>query len=317
MKQVDVAVVGAGPAGIAAALAAASAGARTALIDEQPVVGGSLRWRVASIGELPGTFRDLNGLPGVRLASALGERLSATTVEVTTSGVAWGWFEGNVLGLLGPSGASELQAGSIVVASGSTDRMAPFPGSTLPGVMTARALLIFLHLHRVFPGRRFAVVGSGTDAAEVADAIGSAGAEVVCRADSVEGLWVEGGGRVTQVEFAGASHEVDCVVVALGRQPDPALVLQALAENILLPEVGGFVPYRGPNCETSAANIYVAGDAAGIVSDAEAVAEGHLAGLAAAHASAEQIAAARAELDALRGSERRATLDRLRLKVGA
>ena len=92
MKRVDVAIVGAGPAGIAAAQAAAGAGARTALIDEQPAVGGSLRWRIASISDLPGTYRDLSGLPGVRLAAALADRLRESKVEITTGGVAWGWF---------------------------------------------------------------------------------------------------------------------------------------------------------------------------------------------------------------------------------
>ena len=73
MRTIDVAVVGAGPAGIAAALAAANAGARVAIIDEQSEVGGSLRWRVAPIADLPGTYRDLSGQPGVRLAAALAE----------------------------------------------------------------------------------------------------------------------------------------------------------------------------------------------------------------------------------------------------
>ena len=195
--------------------------------------------------------------------------------------------------------------------------MAPFAGSTLPGVMTARAVLNFLHLHRVFPGCRFSVIGSGPDAAEVVDAIVTAGAEVVCRAEGVNNLRVSGDGRVERIELSGAVHDVDCVVVALGRQPDPELALQALAENVLLPEAGGFVPLRGPDCETSVPRLYVAGDAAGIVSDAEAFAEGHLAGLAAVGAGGEQIAAAREALAALRSAERMATIERLRLKVAA
>jgi len=313
MKSVDVAVVGAGPAGIAAALAAASSGARTALIDEQPNVGGSLRWRIAPIVDLPGVYGDLSGLPGVKLAAALADRLSTTQLEITTNGVAWGWFEGNILGVLAAGEAYELQAGAIVIASGSTDRMAPFAGSTLPGVMTARAVLAFLHLHRVFPGRRFAVIGSGADAAEVAEAIATAGAEVVVRADGVDGVRVRGDGRVEQIEVADATHSVDCVVVALGRQPDSELALQSLADNLLLAEAGGFVPLRSVDCETSISRLYVAGDAAGIVSDAEAFAEGQLAGLAAAGAGEQQLAAAREVLGALRSAERLATIERLRL----
>jgi pyruvate/2-oxoglutarate dehydrogenase complex dihydrolipoamide dehydrogenase (E3) component len=183
--------------------------------------------------------------------------------------------------------------------------------------MTARAVLTFLHLHRVFPGRRFGVIGSGPDAAEVVEAIVTAGAEVVCRAEGIDDLRVSGDGRVERIEHSDAKHDVDCVVVALGRQPDPELALHALAQNVLLPEAGGFVPLRGLDCETSVPRLYVAGDAAGIVSDAEAFAEGHLAGLAAAGADGETLVAAREALAALRSAERLATIERLRLKVAA
>jgi thioredoxin reductase len=300
MKQVDVAVVGAGPAGIAAALAAAGAGAKTALIDEQGEVGGSLRWRIAPLTDLPDTFAELNGQPAVKIAAALAERVGASAIEVATRAVAWGWFEGNVLGVLAPDGAYELDAGAIVIATGSTDRMQPFPGATLPGVMTARALQIFLHQHRVFPGRTFAVIGSGADADEVASAIETAGATVACHVASVDDVQVSGAQRVERITCGETTGEVDCVVVALSRQPDPELALQALAENVLRPEAGGFVPRLSPDGETTVAGVYVAGDAAGIVRDAEAFAQGRLAGLAAAGAKAADLAQAREALAALR-----------------
>lgn len=300
MKQVDVAVVGAGPAGIAAALAAAAAGAKTALIDEQAAVGGSLRWRIAALTGLPGEFADLNGQPALKIAAALAERVGVSSIDVATSAVAWGWFEGNVLGVLAADGAYELEAGAIVVATGSTDRMQPFAGSTLPGVMTARALQIFLHQHRVFPGRTFAVIGNGADAEEVVTAIETAGATVACRASSVDDVRVSGAQRVEHISCGETTGDVDCVIVALGRQPDPELALQALAENALRPEAGGFVPVLKTDGETTASKLYVAGDAAGIVPDAEALAEGRLAGLSAAGASDVELAAARDALAALR-----------------
>jgi thioredoxin reductase len=300
MKQVDVAVVGAGPAGIAAALAAAGAGAKTALIDEQAAVGGSLRWRIAPLADLPGDFADLNGQPAVKIAAALAGRVGASSIEVATSAVAWGWFEGNILGVLAADGAYELTASAIVIATGSTDRMMPFSGSTLPGVMTARAVQIFLHQHRVFPGRTFAVIGSGADADEVATAIQTAGATVACRASDINDVRASGKRRVEQIICGETSGDVDCVVVALGRQPDPELALQALAENALRPDAGGFVPVLNPDGETSAAKLYVAGDAAEIVRDAEAFAQGRLAGLAAAGASEADLKTARDALAALR-----------------
>ena len=300
MKQVDVAVVGAGPAGIAAALAAVGAGAKTMLIDEQAAVGGSLRWRIVPLADLPGEFADLNGQPAIMIAAALAERVASSAIDVATGAVAWGWFEGNILGVLAADGVYELEAGAIVIASGSTDRVMPFAGSTLPGVMTARAVQIFLHQHRVFPGRTFAVIGSGADAEEVVAAIETAGATVACQASGVEDVRVRGKQRVEQVICGEATGDVDSVVVALGRQPDPELALQALAQHALRPEAGGFVPLLNEDGETSAAKLYVAGDAAGIVPDAEAFAQGRVAGLAAAGAGRADLAAARDALAALR-----------------
>jgi sarcosine oxidase subunit alpha len=317
VKTTDVAVVGAGPAGVAAALAAASAGARTTLIDEQPSVGGNLRWRTEIIGGLPLRFDDQNGDRAFQVAGALGSYLKQANVEVVTNGTAWGWFEPNTLGVVANGESYELEAKSIVVASGSTDIMAPFAGSTLPGVMTARAVMIFLHLHRVLPGRRFAIIGEGADAIEVSHAIEAAGAEVVCRVKSVDDVRVTGERELRQFESPDDSYDVDTVVVALGRQPDPELALHALAQNVYAASAGGIVPRRNELCETSTPGVYVAGEAAGVCGVGEAMAEGWLAGLAAAGAAEEAVNAARAELDSTRDVSRKNIVDELRLKVAA
>lgn len=315
VRTTDVAVVGAGPAGIAAALAASSVGAQTVLIDEQSEVGGSLRWRIASVPDLPKGFADLAGHAACQLAESLSARLQSSTVEVVTNGTAWGWFEENVLGVVANGDSYELKANSIVVASGSTDIMQPFAGSTLPGVMTGRAVMIFLHLHRVLPGRRVAVIGGGDDADEVVTALETAGAEVVCQAKSAGGVRVTGHGHVEEIYLPEHSFGVDAVAVALGRQPDAGLALQSLAQCVYSVGAGGIVPRRNPSTETSTAGLYVAGDAAGIVGVAEAMAEGSLAGLAAAGAGEDLISAARDELAALRSAERAKVVEGLSLQA--
>lgn len=308
----DVAVVGAGPAGIAAALAAAERGARTVVIDEQPEPGGHLRW---SIEPVLGLDDPLAGQPGVRVAAALRRQMGAAGVEARPNTIAWGLFAGNVLGLAGPGGAAELAARSIVVASGSTDIVAPFPGDTLPGVLTARALLIFLHLHRVLPGRRFVLLGPEAETAPLAHALDLAGAEVAARADGVAGVRALGSGRLERVELDGRAIEADGLALALGRQPDAELALQAQAETRFALEAGGWVPLRTPRLETSAPGVYVAGEAGGSRGAAESLAEGRLAGLAAAGAPDDAIEAALARLDQVRGPERRALAGRLRLEA--
>lgn len=303
MRQADVAVVGAGPAGCAAALAAAEAGARVILIDEQPDLGGHLRWRVAPI---QGLEPDLDGLPGIRVAASLAARVTAAGVEVVREAVAWGLFEGNVLGVAAGESSFTVEAQRVVVATGSTDQVLPFPGWDLPGVMTARAVQIFLHLHRVLPGQRVVVVGSGPEAEEVAADIEAAGAEVVARVPGIAGLAASGGDEVEAVEIDGLSHAADTVVLALGRQPDPELALQARVETVYDDAAGGHVLRRDPSLATSQPGLYVVGDAAGIVPVAEAMAEGRLAGLAAAGAPEADIAAARGALEDLRAAAERA-----------
>ncbi len=315
MKTSDVAVVGAGPAGVAAALAAASVGAKTSLINETADVGGNLRWRLAEIDNLPGDFADLSGQRAFKLVVALEERVKGSTVEFVDKGTAWGWFDENTLGVVQRGDSYELKAKSIVVATGSTDIMASFAGSTLPGVMTARAVMIFLNIHRVLPGTRFAVIGSGRDALEVSDAIEMAGAEVVCRVESLDGVRVAGNTEVQEIYLPERSFNVDSVAVALGRQPDPELALQALAQNVFSVGAGGFVPRRGGCLETSTPGIYVAGEAGGNVSVAEAMAEGWLAGLAAAGADDGLIGAAQETLSALRDEARTSVVDSLRLEA--
>ncbi len=121
--------------------------------------------------------------------------------------------------------------------------------------------------------------------------------------------------EVQEIYLPDRSFDVDTVAVALGRQPDPELALQALARNVYSVGAGGFVPRRGDRLETSTAGVYVAGEAAGNVSVAEAMAEGWLAGLAAAGASDDRIGAARDTLSAVRDEARASVVDSLRLEA--
>ncbi len=101
MKTTGIAVIGAGPAGIAAALAASEAGAAVTLIDENPSVGGQLRWRITA---LRGLGDGLDGLPACQAVERLEERLAAADVSVLTNAVAWGLFEDGSLAVATPGG---------------------------------------------------------------------------------------------------------------------------------------------------------------------------------------------------------------------
>jgi thioredoxin reductase len=289
MRAADIAVVGAGPAGIAAALTAARLGARVVLLDEQDAPGGHLRWTVSDQPGIPEP-----GIParGVEIARWAERELPVAGVELVR-GVVWGLFEERLLGVVDGSSAWQLRAEHVILATGATDVVKPFPGWELPGAMTATAAQRLMHLHRVLPGRDVAVVGTGEIAREVARDLQAAGARVRAHATPAEAS-AGGSGHVEWFELGGERHAVDAVVIACGRQPDAQLALQALAEVEYSAADRTFLPRRSAALETSQGGVYVAGEAGGNCGVAVAFAQGRLAALAAL--GSPETAAAAAEL---------------------
>jgi pyruvate/2-oxoglutarate dehydrogenase complex dihydrolipoamide dehydrogenase (E3) component len=278
----EVLVVGGGPAGLAAAEAAGRAGAEVLLVDENSDLGGSLRYRVQALvadeGEPAIRPRDLREAL-VSAASRAGATLKAGTI-------AAGWYAGGKVLLVEGDSARVVTPTSLVIATGSTDLPFPFAGATLPGVFTARAMQILLNQWRVLPGQRFALVGPDSETEEVAVDIALAGGEVVLHGVAPPHLLgARGTEGVQELRIGDDLYEVDCIVIAVGRQPDPALATMAGAELGFSPQLGGLVPLLSDQLEATQ-RVYVAGDAAGIGSTAVAIAEGRLAGLAAAAALA-------------------------------
>lgn len=168
----DVAVIGAGPAGLEAALAAAEAGARVALIDAYLRPGGQY-WR-----QLPAEFDG----PPLHESSALLARLAATEAHLLTGTLVWGAFPvegGWQLSLHGPNAPHRLPAQTLILATGAYDRPIALPGWTLPGVMSAGAAQTLLKSQRVLPGRRILLSGTGPLQLAAAAQLVEAGAEVM------------------------------------------------------------------------------------------------------------------------------------------
>jgi len=281
MRDVQVAVVGAGPAGLSAALAAARAGARTALFDEHVRLGGQLRYRITELA-LPGY--DLPVRPFALATELVGDAFAAG-VDVHAGALAWGLFRDNTLGVIEDDASYQVRAERIILATGSTDLPFPFAGGSLSGVLTARGAQILMNEHRVLPGTRFVVLGGGPEASEVAADIRLAGGEVVAIFDPKgDGNAVEAAGErgIASVALQGRAHAADVAVLALGRQPDAALALMAECAADYAADFGGWVPVRDDCLQTTIPGIYAAGDDAGTCDVAVALAEGKLAGLCAA-----------------------------------
>jgi sarcosine oxidase subunit alpha len=292
----SVAVVGAGPAGLVAATAAATAGASVIVLDERAELGGQLRYRVQPVTVAAGSHAERPA----RLAERLIDDALAAGVRFRTNTTVVGSFTGLEL-LVIEEGTSFREAGdALIVATGSTDLPYPFAGATLPGVFSARGLRILLNTHRVRPGRRFAIIGGASDAEELAVDVMLAGGEMVWSGIApAPFLRAEGADALRSLAVGPEHYAVDIIAIAVGRQADPVLATMAGTPLAFSAELGGLIPLIDSSLQSPVRGLFVAGDAAGVGSVAAVIAEGRLAGIAAAAslglASEEDVAAVRAD----------------------
>lgn len=180
MERSELVIIGAGPAGMAAATAAAQTGVSVMLIDGYPRPGGQY------FKQPPLSF-DNNRDHTARQMEArhMLAALDREKIRVLSDTTVWYIFpaetEGEwVVALAGPGDTpSTVQTPSIILATGAYDRPVAFPGWTLPGVMTAGAAQILIKAQRVLPGRRVLLSGTGPLPLAVAAQLVWAGAEVV------------------------------------------------------------------------------------------------------------------------------------------
>ncbi len=175
---VDLAVLGAGPAGATAARVAAAAGLEVVLLDEADAPGGQV-WRAPPAG-FPGPD---NGT-GERLRRAL----EGGAVRFLGGRRAWSVVRIEAahpfrVDFVGPEGNGVVIARALVAALGTTERAVPFPGWTLPGVVGLAGARLLLRASDALPGRRTVVAGTGPLLAAVAAGILKKGGEVAAVVD--------------------------------------------------------------------------------------------------------------------------------------
>jgi len=299
----DLLIVGAGPAGLAAAAAAARTGARVILADDRPEPGGSLLGTAEHLDWVAETMGRLESAPDVRV-------LPRTTV--------FGYYDDNHLlaverrtnhlGAAAPENVSRervwrIRARRVVLATGAHERSLAFADNDRPGVMLAASARTYVNRHGVLPGRRAVVFTTNDSAYAAALDLTSAGVEVAAVVDTrpYPGEWAEraraagtevlaghavvgteGGTRLTGVTVAPYEGELteagkaigvrefaaDLLLVSGGWNPVAQLFSQAGGKLRYDQALGAFVP------DTCRQSVEVAGSASGALDLPSVLAQG-------------------------------------------
>ncbi len=170
----DLAIIGAGPAGLQAALTAANAGAKVLLIEQQPILGGSLTY----------ARFDIEGQRGEKLRRDLLDAVEDhANIRVLKQATCNGWFTDNYLPVIQGKRMYKVRASHCLVCSGSFDQPVIFRNNDLPGVMLTSAAQRLMKLYAVKPGKRAVILTGNDDGYLAALDLHDQGVEVVAVAD--------------------------------------------------------------------------------------------------------------------------------------
>ncbi len=303
--RTEILVIGAGPAGIAAAVSAERAGARALLVDMQSEPGGQV-WR--GQWDKPTNRQSRRWIAALR-QSPVECRYGLRLVDFAAPGLAV--FDG-------PDGSLRVRCERLVVATGARERLLPFPGWTLPGVFGAGGLQVLVKNGWPVAGKRVVVAGSGPLLLAAASSLRAAGAQVLLVAEQAaaadlarfaarlashpaklvqaaalrlrlagvpyrSSAWVERADgdeqlRSVRLRIGRYSERLDCDALAVGF---------GLVPNIEIAQLLGCTLADGAvvvdeQQHSSVAGIYFAGEACGIGGVDQALIQGEIAGRAAA-----------------------------------
>ncbi|GGJ42119.1 NAD(P)/FAD-dependent oxidoreductase [Virgibacillus salexigens] len=165
----DLVVIGAGPAGMSAAIKAASHGVNVALIDEQPIPGGKLNGQLHQDGKGDWWI-------GQEVAENLASTINKLSIPCFYEREVWG-IDPNWKVMLDQG--ELLETKNIILATGAAEKSVPVPGWTKPGVMTIGAAQVLTNFHRIKPGEKAAIIGIDALSLTVAQAMKLGGIDVV------------------------------------------------------------------------------------------------------------------------------------------
>lgn len=317
MQTCEIAIIGAGPAGLSAAIAAAEMGVEVALIERNNRIGGQL---IKQTHAFFGSEQQYASYRGIHIPDILSEKLNGlNNVQIMLDTKVQGYYpDDGILGLENGSSFYPIKADKIIVATGASEKTLAFPNNDLPGVYGAGAVQTLMNVHGVRPGRKVLMVGSGNIGLIVGYQLMQAGMElasVIEAAPYIGGYLVHASklrrmgvpiltshtiiSAYGQKEVEGATicrldeqwqpvsgterdMEVDTICVSVGLSPMADILWQMGCQMRYVPQLGGHVPVRTEKMQTTVDGVFIAGDVASVEEASSAMMEGRIAGLAAA-----------------------------------
>lgn len=329
--ETDLLVIGGGPAGLDASLTAAKYGLRVVLVDEHFKLGGQL---LKQTHKFFGNVDLFGGMRGFQIAEFYAKKLrEEKNIRALTETAVYGLFRGGVVGAVSENRHYLIKPRAVIAATGAQERFLEFPNNDLPGVIGAGGCQTIMNEFGIKPGDRALVIGSGNVGLIVSYQLLQAGVKVEAVVEILPeiGGWVvhaakirrygipiltkhtiryvEGCNRIEKAVISAVDEKfnyvpgtekeyyVDLLLLAIGLEPDTRIFAQAGAVVKYVPELGGLVPVRTRDLETTVPNLYVAGDSSGIEEATTAILEGRIAALSIVSKTLEPVKAREAEIE--------------------
>jgi sarcosine oxidase subunit alpha len=315
MKKTEIAIVGGGPAGLCAAISAASSGAKVTIIERNKRLGGQLEKQTHMFF---GSEKQYAATRGIDIPEILFNKLEEykENIEIIRNTNVVGIYEDGMITLMeDESKYYKIKPDAVIVATGASEKFLAFKNNDLPGIYGAGAVQTLMNVYGVRPGNKVLMVGAGNIGLIVSYQLMQAGVKVQAIIDAAPKI---GGYHVhaskirrmgipiltkhTVVEALGDDFlekavicqldekwnpidgtekelDVDVMCISVGLSPLNELLSMVGCEMKYVPNLSGFVAVRYDNYETTVENIFTAGDSSGVEEASAAMVEGYLAGL--------------------------------------